>query len=168
MRTLLLIRHSKSDWSDSSITDKERPLNKRGRRDAPFMAHLIKSKGIIPDLFISSPAERAIQTAKYFAEEFNFDKLKIVIRDEIYSQGATNIRRILSQVDNSYCCVFLFGHNPDLTLLANNLSDTFVENIPTTGIVCIDFEFKSWQNILTQQGKMRFFEYPKKYLKKQS
>lgn len=168
MKTLLLIRHSKSDWSDTSITDKERPLNKRGKRDAPFMARLIKEKGIIPDAMMTSPAERAIQTAKYFSEEFNFDSRKIMIRDEVYSQGASAIRKILSQLNDSYNCVFLFGHNPDITLLANQLSDTFIENIPTTGVVCVDFQFESWQKLLTQQGKLRFFEYPKKYFKKQA
>jgi phosphohistidine phosphatase len=73
---------------------------------------------------------------------------------------------LLSNIDDNHNTVFLIGHNPDITSLGNQLSDMFIDNIPTTGILCIDFEFDSWRNILTQSGKLRFFEYPKKYLKK--
>ncbi len=166
MKTLVLIRHSKSDWTDPHLTDIERPLNKRGKRDAPFMAKLLKEKGIIPDLILSSPATRAIQTLNYFLQEYQFDKNKVIIRDEIYTMGATAIRKLISSIDDKHNVVFLFGHNPDITSLGNQLSDMFVENIPTTGILCIDFDFDSWKEILTKGGKLRFFEYPKKYLKK--
>ncbi len=166
MKTLVLIRHSKSDWSDPNLTDIERPLNKRGKRDAPFMASLIKEKGLVPDLILTSPAERALQTVKYFVEEFKLDKSKIVIREEIYSLGSLAIRKLISQMDDSHNVIFLFGHNPDLSTLANQLLDVFIENIPTTGIVCIDFDFESWKEILNNKGKLRFFEYPKKYFKK--
>ncbi|MFN3781276.1 MAG: SixA phosphatase family protein [Candidatus Kapaibacteriota bacterium] len=166
MKTLVLIRHSKSDWSDPNLTDIERPLNKRGKRDAPFMASLIKEKGVLPDLILTSPAERALQTVKYFVEEFKFDKSKILIREEIYSLGSLAIRKIISQMDDSHNVIFLFGHNPDLSILANQLLDVYIDNIPTTGTVCIDFDFESWKEILHNKGKLRFFEYPKKYFKK--
>ncbi len=166
MKTLVIIRHSKSDWSDPHITDIERPLNKRGKRDAPFMAKLLKEKNVFPDLILTSPAERALQTVKYFVDVFNYDKSKIVVREEIYTMGSAAIRKLLSQIDDLHNTVFLFGHNPDLTSLANQLMDMFIENIPTTGIVCIDFDFDTWKEILTSKGKLRFFEYPKKYFKK--
>jgi len=166
MKTLVLIRHSKSDWSDPTLTDIERPLNKRGKRDAPFMAKILKEKGVYPDLIITSPATRALQTLEYFLDEFKYNKSKVMVRDEIYSMGATAIRKLLSNIDDNHNTVFLIGHNPDITSLGNQLSDMFIDNIPTTGILCIDFEFDSWRNILTQSGKLRFFEYPKKYLKK--
>ena len=166
MKTLVLIRHSKSDWSDPNLTDIERPLNKRGKRDAPFMAKLLKEKNVYPDLIITSPAKRALQTLEYFLDEFKYSKNKVMVRDEVYSMGATAIRKLLSNLDNNHNTVFLIGHNPDLTSLGNQLSDMFIDNIPTTGILCIDFEFDSWKDILTQAGKLRFFEYPKKYFKK--
>lgn len=166
MKTLVIIRHAKSDWSDPHITDIERPLNKRGKRDAPFMASLLKEKGVVPELILTSPAQRAMQTVKYFVEEFKFDKSKILVREEIYTMGALAIRKLLSQIDDAHNTVFLFGHNPDLTSLANQLMDMFIENIPTTGVVCIDFDFESWKDILMKKGKLRFFEYPKKYFKK--
>ncbi|MGB9771196.1 MAG: SixA phosphatase family protein [Candidatus Kapaibacteriota bacterium] len=166
MKTLVIIRHAKSDWSDPNITDIERPLNKRGKRDAPFMANLLKEKGVHPELILTSPAERALQTVKYFVEEFKTDKSKVVVREEIYTMGAFAIRKLLSQIDDIHNTVFLFGHNPDLTTLANQLLDMFIENIPTTGVVCIDLDINSWKEILTTRGKLRFFEYPKKYFKK--
>lgn len=166
MKTLVLIRHSKSDWSDPNLTDIERPLNKRGKRDAPFMASLLKEKGVAPDIILTSPAERALQTVKYFVDEFNFDRDKILVREEIYSMGSIAIRKLISQIDDSHNVIFLFGHNPDLSALANQLLDVFIENVPTTGIVCIDFDFNSWKEILNKKGKLRFFEYPKKYFKK--
>ncbi|MCX7909186.1 MAG: histidine phosphatase family protein [Ignavibacteria bacterium] len=166
MKTLVIVRHSKSDWSDPNITDIERPLNKRGKRDAPFMAKLMKEQNLVPDLILTSPAERALQTVKYFVEEFKIDKSKIIVREEIYTHGSVIVRKLISQIDDIHNTVYLFGHNPDLTSLANQLLDVFIENIPTTGIVCIDFDFKSWKEILNSKGKLRFFEYPKKYFKK--
>lgn len=166
MKTLIVVRHAKSDWSDPNITDIERPLNKRGKRDAPFMAELMKQQNLVPDLILTSPAERALQTVKYFADVFNIDKSKIIIREEIYNLGPVAIRKLLSQIDDTHNVVYLFGHNPDLTSLVNQLLDVFIENIPTTGIVCIDFDFDSWKEILNNKGNLRFFEYPKKYFKK--
>jgi len=166
MKTLVLIRHAKSDWSDPNITDMERPLNKRGKRDAPFMARLVKERGLYPDIILTSPAERAMQTVKYFIEELGIDKSKLHIKEEIYTKDSLTIRRIISQIDDSHNTVFLVGHNPDITSLANQLLDVFIENIPTTGVVCIDFDFESWKDILSKRGQLRFFEYPKKYFKK--
>lgn len=168
MKTLVLIRHSKSDWSQKELNDKERPLNKRGKRDAPFMAKLLFERGDIhPTLFTSSPAVRALQTAKEFAKVSKYDFSKALIREEIYHGSSQNIIQVLSQIDNKHDCVLLFGHNPEITRLANQLSDMFIENIPTTGIFCIDFDFDDWGKITLHRGKMRFFEYPKKYLKKE-
>lgn len=167
MKTLVLIRHSKSDWTNKELTDKQRPLNKRGKRDAPFMAKLLyQRQDIHPTLFITSPAERSIQTAKEFAKIFNYDFSKSLINDEVYSSGVQDIVKLISEIDNKHTCVLLFGHNPEITHLANQLSDSFIENIPTTGVLCIDFDFDDWKDILTKRGKTRFFEYPKKYFKK--
>lgn len=167
MKTLLLIRHSKSDWSKKELNDRERPLNKRGRRDAPFMAKLLYEQGDIhPSLILSSPAERAKQTAKEFARAFGYDISKILYREEIYSGNAQAILNLISKIDDNHKCIFLFGHNPDITLLANLLSDVLIENIPTTGVFCIDFDLDQWKEIVFKRGKHRFFEYPKRYFKK--
>ncbi|MCX7879972.1 MAG: histidine phosphatase family protein [Ignavibacteria bacterium] len=166
MKTLVLIRHAKSDWSDPDKTDIERPLNKRGKRDAPFMAKLLKEKGVYPNLVITSPTERTLQTVKFFAKEYDFDMNEVLVREEIYNLGPNAIRQMIAKIDDNIQTIFIFGHNPDLTLLGNQLSDTFIDNIPTTGILCIDFEINSWSEILTQSGKTRFFEFPKKYFKK--
>ncbi|MGQ9819586.1 MAG: SixA phosphatase family protein [Candidatus Kapaibacteriales bacterium] len=168
MKTLILIRHSKSDWSKKELSDRQRPLNKRGKRDAPLMAKLLYERGDIhPSLIISSPAERSMQTAKEFARVFGYDLSKILYREEIYTGNIQAILNLISNIDDHHNCILLFGHNPDITLLANQLSDVLVENIPTTGIFCIDFDINQWREILSQKGKNRFFEFPKKHFKKE-
>ncbi len=167
MKTLVLIRHSKSDWSDPNLTDIDRPLNKRGNRDAPAMAKILKGLNIAPDLIVSSPAMRAMQTVKYFAKEFDYDLNKVLVRNEIYSGGFLEIRKLISLFDDFHFVVFLFGHNPDITSLANSFLDVYIEKIPTTGIVVIDFPVQSWKDVLNNRGTLRYFEYPKKYFKKE-
>ncbi len=164
MKTLLLVRHAKSSWENSDLTDFERPLNKRGKRDAPFMAKLIAEMNIRPDLMISSPAERALTTARIFAGEFNIDPKKIIKDDRIYTNGLKNIINIISEIDNDVITLIVFGHNPDLSYLTGKISDKYIDTIPTCGVVCVDFDFISWYDIESVKGKLRFFEYPKKHI----
>ena len=166
MKTLILVRHAKSSWENAGLTDFDRPLNERGLRDAPFMAKLIKDKGIAPDLIISSPAVRAINTAKIFAKELKYSLRTILTNELIYTTGPKEILNMLNSIDDSKNCVMLFGHNPDMTALANYLADEDIDNLPTASIVCIDFYIDSWTLLSDETGKVRFYEYPKKYLKK--
>ncbi|TAL69816.1 MAG: histidine phosphatase family protein [Bacteroidetes bacterium] len=166
MKTLLLVRHAKSSWENAELTDFDRPLNERGLRDAPFMAKLTKEKGIAPDLIISSPAIRAITTARLFAKELKYSLRSIQTNEIIYTTGPKEILNMLSIVDDSKNCVMLFGHNPDMTAIANYLSDEDIENLPTAAVLCIDFYIESWSALSDETGKVRFYEYPKKYLKK--
>lgn len=163
MKTIILVRHAKSDWGNPDLSDFDRPLNKRGSRDAPFMADLIASKGIIPDLIISSPANRAITTAKFFAAALNYNAEKIEQINLIYSAGINTIMELIASLDDKYKTVFLFGHNPVISSLAYNLSGGKVPDMPTCAVSCIDFEINSWNEIIEADGKLRFYEYPKKY-----
>ncbi|OGU17708.1 MAG: hypothetical protein A2X61_04380 [Ignavibacteria bacterium GWB2_35_12] len=166
MKTLILVRHAKSSWEKPEMTDFDRPLNERGLRDAPYMAKLLKDKGIFPDLIISSPAIRALTTARIFAKELKYSLRSIRTNEIIYTTGPKEILNMLSQIDDSKNCAMIFGHNPDLTALANYLSDEDVDNLPTAAVLCIDFYNDSWSAISDDTGKIRFYEYPKKYLKK--
>lgn len=165
MKTLVLIRHSKSSWAYPELNDLERPLNKRGENDAPLMAEVLKSKNIQPDLIISSPALRALVTAQVFAKVLDYDIERIVVEKIIYESNSKIILDYICSFNNAINTAFIFGHNPDLTYLATYLSSSVFDNVPTTGIVCIDFEVSSWKEIYKQPGKLRFFEYPKKYRK---
>ena len=161
MRKLYIIRHAKSSWKDLSLSDFERPLNKRGIKDAPLMGDMLKRKNILPDIIISSPAKRAKATAKVIAKEINYTK-PIVYDSDIYEAGMSTLRNIVNSIDNKNKSVFLFGHNPGLGMLV----DIFVglyENIPTCGIVGIEFNCKKWEDISATNAKLSSFKYPKMY-----
>ena len=165
MKTLIIIRHAKSSWDDASLSDFERVLNKRGERDAPHMGKVLNEIGINPDLILSSPANRAHTTAKFFAQALNYPEDRIVTNETIYDRGPQQILYLLNELDESFKTVMLFGHNPDLSFLAKYLSNYDAGNLPTCGVVCIDFKSDNWVNIGEEKGKMRFFEFPKKYFK---
>ena len=165
MKTLLLMRHAKSSWKDDGLTDFERPLNNRGKRDTPFMGKLLREQKVQPDLIISSPALRAMTTARMIAAELKYEQSNIITHEMLYNADVNAMMRIVEQVDNSLKTIILVGHNPGLTLLANVLSDASVENIPTCGIACIQFQIDSWQAITRGAGTLAFFEKPKKYFR---
>ena len=164
MKRLFLIRHAKSSWSEPDLADIDRPLNKRGKNDAPFMGKRLKeTHKAKSDLIISSPAKRALRTAKIIAREIDYPERKIEIKDSLYGSGVQAILNIIKYLDESFNEVMLFGHNPDLTSLANFLSNNEVENIPTCGIFCVDFDIKSWKDVKKGEGIFKFFDYPKKH-----
>src|SRR5574344_1939338 len=113
MKELILIRHAKSSWKDSSLKDFDRPLNKRGEKNAPKMAKILRKLVKTPDLIISSPSKRTKQTLNYFVDEFNY-KNKIIFEDSIYEAPYSNILKIIQNINKKYNIVFLIGHNPGL------------------------------------------------------
>ncbi len=165
MKTLYLIRHAKSSWENGDLTDLERPLNKRGFRDAPFMGKILSEKIESPQLIISSPAKRAISTANIISEYFRYDPNKIVKEEKVYHAVVSDLMRIIYSVSDTINFLMIFGHNPTFTQTSNYLSDKKIDNIPTCGFVQINFELDSWNNLESNTGKQILFEYPKKYLK---
>jgi phosphohistidine phosphatase len=163
MKRLYLVRHAKSSWARSELDDIDRPLNKRGKRDAPFMGQRLKQHDVCPDLIISSPAKRALKTAKIISEEMGCPKKQIEIDDALYLHGTSAIISLIQSIDDDHESVMLFGHNPDFTELAERLTDYQVDNIPTCGIFCIDFNVGSWQEVDEGKGLFTFFDYPKKH-----
>ncbi|MEM6724191.1 MAG: histidine phosphatase family protein [Bacteroidota bacterium] len=166
MKTLFLIRHAKSSWADPSLTDKKRPLNKRGRRDAPFMAKLMIEKKIKADLILSSPAVRALTTAQHFAQAQGIPLSKIDVRDLIYASFVNDLVRMVQGLDDAHSIVFLFGHNPEFTSFANRFSDQYIDNVPTCGIVGIQGEIDSWSQFDRNTCQLIGFDYPKRYFPK--
>lgn len=163
MKTLLIVRHAKSSWDNPDLADFERPLNNRGLRDAEFMAKKIAEKNIKPDLILSSPAIRAFTTAKFFAEKLKYPEHQIITKELIYDRGPREILLLLNETDDNIDTIMLFGHNPDLSTLTHYLCDFEYGNLPTCGIVCIDFDIDSWTHLGEEKGKLRFFESPKMY-----
>ena len=166
MKTLILVRHAKSSWDNPDLADFERTLNKRGHRDASFMADVLAKHNIKPDLIITSPAVRALTTAQYFADALSYDKDRIITKELIYDRGPRQILFMLNELNNSENCVILFGHNPDLSSLSQFLCNFEKGNLPTCGIVCIDFQSDTWATVGDDKGTLRFFESPKMYFNK--
>ena len=160
MKTIILIRHAKSSWKFHDLKDIERPLKKRGQKDAARMAHVLREMKIHIDKFISSPAERALSTAIAFAL-----RDEIAVDQRLYLESKSKLLSVIQELDENFQSVVLFSHNPDLTDFANFLANDTIENIPTAGMVGIQFDVNSWKEIEKGKGKRLFFEIPKKYRK---
>ncbi|MGZ8216470.1 SixA phosphatase family protein [Methylomagnum sp.] len=163
MKNLVIIRHAKSSWDDPTTADIDRPLNKRGKRDAPFMGSLLKFRGLPPDHIISSPAKRALKTARLIAAEVGYDPEAIDIRDRIYMASVPTLVELVQGLDDAWERVYLFGHNPDLTDLVNRLAGETIANVPTCGVASIEFEVDSWSHIMAGAGRLAFLDYPKRH-----
>jgi len=163
MKTVYFVRHAKSSWEDHTLRDKDRPLNKRGKRDAPFMANLMKEKGVQPDLIISSPANRAYTTACHFAAAFGIEAVDIQKEENIYEAYETAVLTIIQSLANSHQTIFVFGHNPSFTSLANLFTTNYIDNVPTCGIVQVAAAIEDWKNFGADTGKLVAFHYPKQY-----
>lgn len=163
MKTLYLVRHAKSSWKDPQLDDFERPLNKRGRKNAPFMGNVLKKRSILPDFIMASPANRAAMTARLIAEKINYPLEEIFYDESIYGISDGDMIDLIKAINDNVSRLMLVGHNPGMTNLANLLGDDPVSNIPTCGVYAIFLEIASWEKIHDRCGKTEFFEYPKKY-----
>lgn len=166
MKTLYLVRHAKSSWKEENLADIDRPLNSRGERDAPFMGKLLYEKGIEPDILISSPAKRTQMTAAAFAEALDYPKNRIKINSKIYEANVQDLFLVIKHWSDELDAVMLFGHNLCYTDFANIYAKPRLDNVPTTGVVAIEFDVNKWKDVSTKNGKVLFFEYPKKYFVK--
>jgi phosphohistidine phosphatase len=160
-KTLYLVRHAKSSWKNPELSDSERPLNKRGKHDAPLIGRFLKQKNEIPELLVSSTAKRALKTAENFAEELHSSK-KIVSDESLYMAGIDDFISVIENIEDSINSVMLFSHNPGITDFANYITGSDIENIPTAGTVRIDFSMKSWKDCRKTKGELKFFISPKK------
>jgi phosphohistidine phosphatase len=162
MKTLYLVRHAKSSWKYPNLDDFERPLNKRGRKSAPFMGKALKKLKVAPDLVISSPASRAAMTTRMIAAEINYPLKNIRYSESIYEFSEKALINVVKQIDDAVNKAMVVGHNPALNGLANYIGDQPIANIPTCGAICVELDISSWANINAHCGKLKFFEFPKK------
>lgn len=161
MKTLYVIRHAKSSWDDPTLADFDRPLNKRGKHDAPKMGKRLRQQEVVPDLLLSSPAERALTTCNIIAEEIGFPKSKIKTDRGLYHADDAQILNTVQALDNKYNVVWIFGHNPGLTDFVNLIANAGIENIPTCGVVACALNIASWDEANAKKGSVTSFDYPK-------
>jgi len=161
MKILTLVRHAKSSWKDNNISDLERPLNKRGERNAPMMGKRIVAAGIRPSLILSSPAVRAWTTAKYLAEEIGYPREFLQRENSLYLASLDNIIDVLATQDAEFNSVMIVAHNPGLTIFANYLSPGLTDNLPTAGVVSVGFEKDDWNLHSAPKTELLSYDYPK-------
>ncbi len=161
MRTLFLIRHAKSSWEHPGIRDFDRPLNERGLYEAPLMAQLLVGEGVQPDLLVSSPAKRAWTTAIFFATALGLSEEDIRRELDIYEADPPDIFQIIAKLPDAASTVFLFGHNPTFTDVANRFAEKHIENVPTCGIIRIESDADSWAAFDEDNAVVRKQYFPK-------
>jgi len=161
MKTLILVRHAKSSWDHAGLSDAERPLNERGKKDAPEMAQRLKERGVEIDAFVSSPAKRAKRTARYFAEAYGREKDDLQLVEDLYLATAEAFRGTVSSLDDKHASAALFSHNPGITEFASSLSNVHVDDMPTCAVFAVQSEAETWSEFLRSEIKFLFFDYPK-------
>lgn len=163
MKTLYLVRHAKAVGLEADETDSERSLTKKGRKDAQRIARKLKKKSKVPQLIISSPAKRAVKTARILANELNYSIDMIAMNDTLYESpeegGEEALLEVLKHVDNEYQSVMFIGHDPLLSSFANFLQKSFTEKLPAGAVVEVEFANNSWSTISKGRGKVAFFDY---------
>ncbi len=146
MKTLFLVRHAKSSRNEPALQDKDRPLNNRGKRDAPKMGKRLAKREVMPDLILSSPAKRALKTAQLIAKKLDYKLQDIVVDERLYATGADELLHLIRKLGAKPKSVMLVGHNPELTELAHHLSSK-ITHLPTCAIAEFTIEAKSWTTI---------------------
>jgi phosphohistidine phosphatase len=161
MKSLLLIRHAKSDWGNLGLDDFDRPLNERGKRDAPVMAHRLLDRKIKIDAIIASPAKRAAKTAKIIAGEMKIKKDRIIYKPELYLAGPEVFYTVIENMDDEFDSIAVFSHNEGITHFANMLTIARVDNIPTCGVFALKIKTINWKDFRIAEKEFWFFDYPK-------
>ena len=161
MKTLTLVRHAKSSWKDTGLRDRDRPLNKRGERDAPMMGKRIVEAGIRPSLIISSPAVRAWKTAKVIAREIGYPTEFLQREDELYLASLDSLLDVVAAQETGFHNLMLVGHNPGLTDFANFLSPGLTGNVPTAGVVSVKINQDDWLLYERPGTELIYYDFPK-------
>lgn len=163
MKLLTLIRHAKSDWADAGLTDFERPLNKRGKKNLQPMSRSL-AKIHRPDLVLSSGAVRTRQTITHLCKAIEYPFESIRFDDKLYLATVGGFESVLCSVDDDFHSVYVCAHNPGITYFINRLSSANIMNVPTLGIAQIQLDIDSWTDIFTARGELLFYDFPKNHL----
>jgi phosphohistidine phosphatase len=161
MKRLILLRHAKSSWKNPGLRDFDRPLNSRGKHNAPMMGKRLVTKGVLPKILISSPAKRAWKTAVLVGKELGYSKGSIIADPAIYDAGMNDLLKLVRNFQDDWDDVMLVGHNPGLTEFAEYLTGEELVNLPTCAVCCIDLPIDSWADIRRKSGAMLLYDFPK-------
>jgi phosphohistidine phosphatase len=161
MKSVIIIRHAKSSWDQLGVDDFDRPLNDRGKEDAPKMAKRLMARNINIDAFISSSAKRARKTASIFIKEFNGQKDDVILVPELYLAGPEAFYNTIAQAPSSASTIALFAHNPGITEFANELTDVRIDDMPTCAIFAVKADIENWSAFKDAEKQYWFFDYPK-------
>jgi phosphohistidine phosphatase len=161
MHLLTLVRHAKSSWDDTELSDFDRPLNARGERVAPEMAHRMASILEKPLQLISSPAVRALSTASIFARALDVNEKQIQLEPRIYDASTGTLLDIVQKLSDGISHAVLFGHNPGFTDLAQYLSRSLPREMPTCSVVTLSMDASHWRDAGADSARLLRFHYPK-------
>ncbi len=159
MKTLLLLRHAKSSWKDTSVKDFDRPLNQRGLKAAPAIGRLIRKRKLQPDLVLSSPAERARQTTQLVLEAAGL-KTEVRYDERIYEASAARLFEIVSQIDEEAGMVMMVGHNPGFEELLEALTAD-ARSLSTAALACIELDIEKWSKVKAGENQLAWLVKPK-------
>lgn len=162
MKRLTIIRHAKSSWDDPNQRDFDRPLNSRGLQAAPLMGRELKARGFAPDLIVSSPAIRALSTAKIIAELLGYSEARIETDRAIYEATVPELLAVVRALPPAHNHVMLFGHNPGFQELAIHLTNKPLPKMPTCGVVDLDYPGQ-WAEWGSAPATRRAFLFPKMF-----
>ena len=160
MKHLILVRHAKSSWKHL-VSDRERPLKKRGINDAKRVSAIFNTKTIVVDAVFSSPANRALSTCKLFLEQLNIPESQIQIEEDLYDFSGENVLNFIKKMDDRLSTVMIFGHNHALTAIVNTYGDRYINNLPTSGLAIIEFNIDNWRHL--RLGHTKDILFPRDY-----
>jgi phosphohistidine phosphatase len=163
MKTIIFIRHAKSDWSNLFVRDFDRGLNERGMRDAPIMGEVLAKKNLRPERIISSPALRAKLTATTIASYLPYPENQIIYDPTLYGGDITSVVELIASTPQNIHTLILVGHNPELTECVNYFCKSEIENVPTCGVVAMQLKDDDWNSIGKESAQLLYFEKPKDY-----
>jgi len=162
MKTIILVRHGKSSW-EYSVGDKDRPLLQRGITDGFLVADRFNEQEIPIDAAFTSPANRALHTSMIFVRQLYFPLNKFRVVNELYDFSGEYVLQFVKGIDNDLDTVIIFGHNHAFTHIANSLGNSYIENVPTSGLVHLEFDVEDWASVENGITKQTIFP---KHLKK--
>ena len=161
-RRLYIIRHGKSSWDNEGLDDIDRPLAERGIRNAAEMAQRLLEEGMVPELILSSPASRALNTALIMLRTWGLEPRKLQIHDPLYDAYLEEIKQVVSEAPPEISQLAIYGHNPSFTMYANHFLEKRLDNLPTAGVVIVTLESEGWKGIGRKQVKETYVDYPKR------
>jgi len=163
MKKLIFVRHGRAEEATSSFSDFERSLTTRGKVVSEEMAVILSGNEKKPDLFISSPAFRALETAMIFARVYGTDTEEVILKSSLYNRVTLkSLAEIIENIPGDAGSIILFGHNPSFTEIPDRLSKNGCDFLPKSVIVCLSFKTETWKGLVREKGKMEYFLKPEK------